>query len=386
MAVFIEWPFISGSNGRAGSNSTADTLGNLYRCFRIPVLVRLKTRLIAFAECRGATASGTKPAIGCPGGDHSSVRICNRISDDDGATWGPLRQVELEAGSTIGNPLAIADEQANLLHLFFTKDNRDIFYTRSRDGGVSFGARANLTATLKPWLNGSLWIGAGPSAGAQLLPSGRLVGVANAMDGNRVDHAFSILSDDHGSTWQRGGFVGNANTTGTGEAALALLQSLKGDGPRKPTLAMLLRASDGDSRAPQVHNRWLTYSEDGGRSWSNATPALGMDSPSCASSLLSLDSRRLLASSPYGPSRRNMTLWSGRPPSLPGPSTWTAERQILAGPAGYSSIIRSGSSGSGGGPVGGATEVLVLFEAGYDDACAGVNNCPYSLALSRIAV
>lgn len=115
-----------------------DSANVSYFCFRIPVLARAASgALIAFAEGRH---------LNCD--DAGDVRIVRRISHDDGATWSPIDQVKAEAGHTIGNPCPIVDLVTGTVHLIYSRDNREIFVTRSTDGGLTWGASANLTAAL----------------------------------------------------------------------------------------------------------------------------------------------------------------------------------------------------------------------------------------------
>lgn len=116
-----------------------DSANVSYFCFRIPALVRrADDALIAFAEGRH---------VNCD--DAGDVRIVRRISYDEGETWSDIDQVKVELGHTIGNPCPIVDLVTGHIHLLYSRDNKEVFVTRSTDGGESWGASTNLTASLK---------------------------------------------------------------------------------------------------------------------------------------------------------------------------------------------------------------------------------------------
>ena len=139
-------------------------------CYRIPSMTWVASTssaqgaLLAFAE-------GRRP--GCD--DHGDVRIVMRHSEDGGATWSAIKQVQVETGHTIGNPAPVADLTVpGGVHLIFARDNTQIFVTSSTDGGASWSSRRNMTDVLKPSQDPTAFVASGPPGGVQL-PSGRLV-------------------------------------------------------------------------------------------------------------------------------------------------------------------------------------------------------------------
>lgn len=144
-----------------------DSANISYFCFRIPALLRARDTLLAFAEGR---------RVNCD--DAGDVRIVRRISRDEGATWSAIDQVKVESGHTIGNPCPIFDDITGHVHLLYSRDNRQVFATRSTDGGVSWEPSVNLTASLSLQLDAkNPFVATGPPGGIQLKGSGRLVGV-----------------------------------------------------------------------------------------------------------------------------------------------------------------------------------------------------------------
>ena len=167
------------------------TSGQEYHTCRIPALLAIPRAqqpdlVLAFAEGRV-----------CGDGDHGEVHVLLRKSEDGGLTWGGLRVVAdaarlgIAAGSTVGNPCPIWDEQRQCVVLLLTTNHgsdtglkiisgvghgtREVWVMRSLDGALcssSWETPRNITKTVKAddWS----WYATGPGAGIQL-KSGRLV-------------------------------------------------------------------------------------------------------------------------------------------------------------------------------------------------------------------
>lgn len=313
----------------------SDSSGTNYTCFRIPAAVRLRNRtIVAFAEGRRGSCS-----------DHGDVRMVRRNSDDDGKTWGPIEQVKHETGHTIGNPAPIADFSTGMLHLLYSRDNQQVYYTASADGGATWSDSTNLTATLKPTSDPDAFVGTGPPGGVQLA-SGRLIfALYYNPPAPAKTTSISAFSDDHGATWQLGGAV-PVNPTGHpavyqgGESQVAVVAG--------NSLAMLMRvrgdfAAGGPSLgAPRAvnHNHALATSSDGGITWSNAS-LLPLQTVFCEGSLLGAGDGPLLLSAPSTKNgvRANLTVWSS---SRFGDHTdFEYLATIYSGAAAYSSLLAS---------------------------------------------
>lgn len=310
-----------------------DASGLEYTCFRIPSLLRTRNgSLIAFAEGRRGSC-----------GDHGDVRILRRISNDDGLTWSPLVQVKSEEGHTIGNPAPIADLVTGTLHLLYSRDNRQIFVTRSADGGVTWGTSSNITGVFTdvpvPF------VGTGPPGGIQL-PNGRLIAALyyncpgnESSCPSKSTRSFSLFSDDHGSSWQRGANVqpgptvymgGESQVAPYGSAGnLAMLMRVRGDFP--PLQGLAARAVD--------HNHALAISSDAGATWSNAT-LLRLQSTYCQGSLISSADGSLLMSAPStrNGGRANLTVWELTPYNS-GVVDVHYQSTVYSGSSAYSSML-----------------------------------------------
>lgn len=175
-----------------------------YHTYRIPALVVTKKgTLLAF--CEGRKTSGA---------DHGDVDLVLKRSTDSGKTWGPLELVYEEGGTakiTIGNPCPVVDQDTGTVWLSFTRDNTDVFVTHSTNDGQSWAKPVSITVAVKQpdWT----WYATGPGVGIQLRHGphrGRLVIPCDhrqRLADRFVTHSHVFYSDDHGTSWKRGGPV-----------------------------------------------------------------------------------------------------------------------------------------------------------------------------------
>ena len=172
-----------------------------YSGFRIPALLVVPAAaarapadvVLAFAEGRGVDG-----AAGC---DSCGTRITMLRSTDAGRTFGDL--VELtgshaskgakgtgngERGNWTGNAVPLFDDgrhtkQPPSVSVVYCRDNNQVFYRRSTDFGLSFGAPVNISAAAHPrgvaaapndyftGPGGGVQLQAGPRAGRLLVPA-----------------------------------------------------------------------------------------------------------------------------------------------------------------------------------------------------------------------
>ena len=297
-----------------------------YFAFRIPSLVvSTKGTLLAFCEGRKTSLSDD--------GDNDLVL---RRSVDGGRIWGPLQLVHEEGGDavvTIGNPCAVVDRDTGTIWLTLNRKNGRVLVTSSDDDGATWSPVRDVTnSTSDP---GWGWYAMGPGCGIQLRHGkhrGRLVVPANHREtpdrsGPSASHV--VYSDDHGRTWKLGGTVGPH----TNECQVAELH----DG----TLLINCRNHWGRSgNDPAKKGRRITaLSRDGGASWSEPTLDDELPEPTCQAGLVArakpaADGRtRLVFTNPNSKSRERMTVRF----SDDGGATWPTSRLIFAGSAAYSS-------------------------------------------------
>jgi len=317
--AFTEQPiFVSGNKEVTG-----------YDTFRIPAIVRTNSgALLAF--CEGRKNSGD---------DAGDIDIVLRRSTDNGETWSPQTLVQEEGGTdliTIGNPAPVVDETTGNIHLLFCRNNDRVFHTVSTDDGVSWSARTEITASVKPatWT----WYATGPVHGDQLkrgAQAGRLVVPCDHSATVGGFGAHVIYSDDHGATWQLGGVAAATDTVSPNETTSVELVApapAPGGGSR-------LHLNTRDSYNTP-HARATTGSDDGGTSFSPATftDAPQFLCPKVQGALVRFRAtdqgdaaNRILFSCPHSVARNRISIWSSSDET----ATWSLPKPVYEGPSAY---------------------------------------------------
>lgn len=297
-----------------------------YFCYRIPSLVvSAKGTLLAFCEGRKTSFSDD--------GDNDLVL---RRSTDAGRTWGALQLVHEEGGDavvTIGNPCAVVDRDTGTVWLSMNRKNGRVLLTSSDDDGATWSPVRDITnSAAKPEWG---WYALGPGCGIQLRHgkhAGRLVLPANhrtTVDRSGPSASHVIYSDDHGKSWRIGGIVG----LHTNECQVAELH----DG----TLVINCRNhwSRSGNDPSKKGKRIIATSRDGGQSWSEPTLDEELPEPTCQAGLIALSKpaadgkARLVFTNPNSRSRERMTLRL----SEDGGESWPKSKLIHAGSSAYSS-------------------------------------------------
>lgn len=346
-----------------------------YDTFRIPVLLPLPGgALLAFCEGRRQSASDT-----------GAIEILLKRSRDNGVTWSNHEVIWSDGPNTCGNPCPVFDTSTGTIHLLLThnlgedheddivrgtaRGTRTVWVARSTDGGLSWSAPENITASAKDPDWG--WYATGPGIGIQLRhgpyagrlvvpcdhshrdPAGkfRLEGFATA--------SHVLFSDDHGNTWQRGAAIG----PDCNECQLAEL--------RDGALLINMRCHAPGNRRRQAVSR------DGGRTWSAPQPVPDLVEPICQAGLLAIEDENgqdlLVFSNPargtpvpgrHSLTREGMTVRA----SVDGGATWPVSRLVFGGPSAYSSpgLLQDGTLG-------------VLFECGQKNAYESIAMTTLSL-------
>ena len=328
---------------RVSSQSVHETVlwktgeGN-YKGYRIPsIIVSTKGTILAFAEGRNG------------GGDSGDIDIVLKRSKNNGRTWDDEKVVWNDTLNTCGNPCPVVDQQTGRIWLFMTwndgkdheneiirrtaKNTRIPYLCFSDDDGLSWSKPVNVSLACKDPNWG--WYATGPGIGIQIKGgkySGRLVIPANHSYGDpeskiRKDpHGYGshvLISDDHGKSWH----MGSPIRPGCNESQVVELS----DG----ALLMNMRSYNGK------YCRAISYSHDGGETWSPVEHDYELVESVCQASILHYGKHKhnefYLFSNPAVPiGRTHMTLKV----SADNCGTWFASKLIYAGPSAYSCLVR----------------------------------------------
>ncbi len=310
-----------------------------YNTYRIPsVIMTSKGTLLAFCEGRVKSRSDT--------GD---IDLVAKRSHDGGRTWSEQSIVWDDSIHTCGNPCPVTDNNTGDVVLLMThnpgneheKDiqagtvaqGRTVWVTRSSDDGITWSEPKNITSQTKDPAWG--WYATGPGIGIQLTHaphSGRLVIPANhsiklETNGETINEngAHTIYSDDGGKTW-------------------------KMSKPVRPSCneSQVVELSDGrlmlNSRSYEDPKfRRISFSSDGGETWSEPKIESQLIEPRCQGSTIRFVSDKapqnpwILFSNPGTQSgRQNLTI---RGSSDDG-KTWPVAKTLEPGYAAYSCLIQ----------------------------------------------
>ena len=105
---------------------------------------------------------------------------------------------------TVGDALPLYDSTTRDVHLLFTRDNHDVFYSRSSDNGLSWDTPANISSSARVG-NGADFCGTGHQGGLQLPDDSATLLVP--MYGCGTGKPFILASADHGKTWGHRGAI-----------------------------------------------------------------------------------------------------------------------------------------------------------------------------------
>jgi len=326
-----------------------------YGMFRIPALiVTQKGTVLAFAEARAGQ------------GDSGDIDLVVKRSTDNGKTWSEQSVVWSDGANTCGNPCPVIDQSTGRIILMMTwnlgsvdegdiimqniDDTRRPYMCYSDDDGLTWSEPVDLTATCKNPDWG--WYATGPGMAIQLKSEkykNRIVIPANhsyttnkeqekVTEGGYGYGSHVLLSDDGGANWRMSTVI----TPGCNESQLVELS----DG----RLMMNMRSYNG------LGCRAISYSEDGGETWSEIEHALQLADEVCQASFIEYGSyagkKMYLFSNPGNPvDRYYMTIKA----SFDDCKTWSNDKLIFAGPSAYScmTVLADGNIG-------------LLFEGGND--------------------
>jgi sialidase-1 len=240
--------------------------------------------------------------------------------------------------NTIGNPCPVVDRDTGTIWMTLTgnlgadtqrqilagtsRGTRTVWVMKSTDDGRTWSKPLQFTANVKDadWT----WYATGPGVAIQLRSGRLVVPCDHYLAGTQAARAHVIYSDDHGTTWKRGGVVGG----GVNECQVVEL----GDG----TLLLNMR----NSPARPGEGRAIAMSRDSGLTWSEPVRDVVLVEPACQASLIGVADRsspdrvQLLFSNPASSKRERLTIRR----SDDGGKTWPAAGLLDAGPSAYSCL------------------------------------------------
>ena len=310
-----------------------------YHTYRIPALLVTRAgTLLAFCEGRVSDA-----------GDHGTIHLLLRRSEDNGHTWSRQQVVWEDGPNTCGNPCPVVDSATGTIWLpsnwnrpgrrsedyFNAYDTRYVYMLNSQDDGRTWSRPCDITPQVKRKKWG--WYSTGPCTGIELQRGphrGRLlVPCCHTEIGEGARPMFShvIYSDDHGKSW----LLGGRTDEGCSESQAAELN----DGRIMLNIRHFPPVPD-----PAGNCRRVSISEDGGNSWSPVQYEHRQPEPysGCQASVIRLERGTtakdgcLLFSNPASntETRERMTVRN----SSDDGATWSTVEVLHAGPAAYSSL------------------------------------------------
>ncbi len=310
---------------------------------RIPaLLMTAKGTLIAVAEARDKAT------------DQAGNDLAFAISKDQGKSWSKPAIAYEQGNDSCNNPCLVQDAKSGRVFLFFQtfpaggkefgglpvgpkdpKGNR-LLYVTSDDEGATWSKAVDVSAELKP--ENAVTCASGPGIGIQMQRgkfAGRLVIPFNSQDQKRNFVNWVAYSDDAGKTWKRGQEVPQEANLQLNEVQVA--ETAEG------SLYLNSRRWKGTPL------RKVSWSTDGGATWSKAVDDAALPEPTCQGCVLAATSAGKPVTfflNPAGKGRANGTLRR----SDDGGKTWAESTLLFPGPFAYSSMAKVG------------TDIGVLYE------------------------
>ena len=306
-----------------------------YFAYRIPAIETAPDgTVLAFAEAR-------KYNLDDPGFGKQDIDLVLRRSTDGGKTWSPMTVIE-DPGElwSAANPATVVDRTSGRVWVLYLRckpgrntdtarpgtDDSQVLARTSDDNGKTWSPPIDLTGASRDMSDPKWRVSVVGPGGMIQDHAGRLVAAFWMFEpfGN-----FTLSSDDHGKTWQRGGLV-----PGQGDENQVIELA---DG----RLMMDIRQSAGP-------HRFVSLSSDGGKTWSARRPGNPVSPVACAIERYTLkaagdDRDRIVWTGPKGPDRQNLVARV----SYDEGQTFTNERLIAAGHAAYSdlTLLKNGDLG-----------------------------------------
>jgi len=299
-----------------------------YHSYRIPAIeTAADGSLVAFAEAR-------KHNLADPGFGKQDIDLVVKRSSDRGKTWSKMEIVE-DPGElwSAANPATVVDRTNGRLWVLYLRskperstrtsrpgtDDMQTLARHSDDNGVTWSEPIDLTEVARD-MDDPQWRASVVGPGGMIQDrNGRLIAPLCKVAPAAV---FTIYSDDHGATWQRGKMVPGDDVGNEDQ---------------------LVELADGriliDVRQIREPHRQQAMSRDGGHSWSRPRPGETVSPVACAIERYTLrsagdDRNRIVWTGPKGPGRTNLVVRTSQDEG----ETFGAERQLSTEQAAYSDL------------------------------------------------
>jgi sialidase-1 len=284
-----------------------------YFCIKIPyIFTTFNGTMLALGEGRKTSCS-----------DFAPTDLVFKVSEDAGASWGPLRVLHTNGSNTVGNaaPLQLRDNGRILIP--FCINNFYVYQIFSDDNGHTWSVPEFIPSATQPdWQ----WVGTGPPGGLQLA-SGRLIvpsyhSYVADTDGD-ITRIHMMINDDpsgNASSWFVGGAAPGIEWTNECQAVELAPNHLL-----ITTHGFVL---------PQ---RMQVESFDGGLTLGEPYFVdIGAPFGGCEGSIVKLNSSLLVFSGTVNPNpeRNNMTIWTSHSEG----KVWDFGFTVNAGRTAYSSL------------------------------------------------
>lgn len=304
-----------------------------YPRYRIPnLIVTPKGALLAVIEGR-------------QGGDHSKNDIVLKRSEDGGKTWSGLQLVDDQGNNVLIDSCSVIDDSTGRIFMAYNMmawgyhnlkavpgydsphSNRH-YIVHSDDDGKTWSKPKEITRAVKPanvthaviapGARGEC-IKAGSHKGRLVFPVYRNEATKEKKNNRR---AYTVYSDDHGKTWQRGEYARIAdNSDPKGDSSEPHITQLN-DG------TLVINTRSPNKKVDQRFRR-QAYSKDGGQTWSKLSYVKDLIDPGCCASMLTVNHKGqelLVFINPYSKKGRvNGTVSI----SKDGGKTWPIQKQLF---------------------------------------------------------
>ena len=296
---------------------------------RIPSIIVTKGgSLLAFAEGRKNL------------GDQAENKIILRRSLDRGQTWSETKVIADDDRRPLNNPCAVIEQKSGRVLLMFQSypeklkeasgqiktgyEGEDIvksYLISSDDEGQTWSAFKEITRQVKR-PDKVTTIASGPGIGIQLQKgphAGRLIIPFNEGPYGKWN-AYAAFSDDGGASWT----IGDNVPAGAGIMNECQVVELSDN-------RVMMNARQMGGKAV----RKISFSQDGGQTWSPVQDAPDLIDPRCMGSILRLRNGNLLYSGPRSTNRENGTIYLSTDDGQTWPIHKTLESKFFA----YSNLV-----------------------------------------------